>query len=566
MNILDQDFYYLNSLEIISEIQQRKEQIDLARPLDKELEQRIIQKLKLDWNYNSNSIEGNSLDYGETLAFIMHGVTAQGKPLKDYLDLRGHNDAISFLANLVKDNLIINETDIRNLHEILLVEPYDNWSIDQNGLKLPRRISLGKYKTNSNHVITATGETHFYASPEDTPILMSELVRWYNSSIEEKKLHPVIISSIFHHQFTAIHPFDDGNGRMSRLLMNLVMMQHGFPPIVIKSSDKNNYYLNLSQADGGVYEPFIKYISNNLLDSIGIYERAIAGEDIEEQSDLNKKLSLFKKKIESDKNYVSIKKNRQILKGYYSSSVEPMINKLYSTLDPFKDFFISKTELYYDNNSDKLNVQYENITTSILNIMENDVLSHNLHTYNLTNFKNKDNLFNICVYIYVYPADYELKVFVGYLVNFDIKHIFQSSRFYQLLQLSNGISKKYDKFIEEKEYNKILSKLGNDLYDLLEYIYEGKSFHTSDSIDEIFLRELIFNVFADKLNGILEINKILPSVKFIDTELQIEVSEYYRDDMIKFKEQMEIAIMKDLNRKYKFLQPIFIKIIFTEIF
>src|SRR5262249_11771745 len=113
--------------------------------------------------------------YGETVAFLMHGITAKGKPFKDYLDIRGHNEAIDYLLDLVKNKRDFTEVDIRNLHRIILVEPYEIDTISPSGLPSKKTIKLGEYKSLANHVKTATGEIHYYASPEETPAKMQEL-------------------------------------------------------------------------------------------------------------------------------------------------------------------------------------------------------------------------------------------------------------------------------------------------------------------------------------------------------------------------------------------------------
>ena len=107
--------------ELYARIDTAKAELDALRPLDREREERVMQKFRLWWTYHSNAIEGNKLTQGETEIFLMEGLTAKGKPFKDHLDLRGHNDAINFLLSLVKDNQPITESDIRGLHRILLV-------------------------------------------------------------------------------------------------------------------------------------------------------------------------------------------------------------------------------------------------------------------------------------------------------------------------------------------------------------------------------------------------------------------------------------------------------------
>eukprot|EP01037_Dinobryon_pediforme_P010218 gene10218-10288_t len=152
--------------DLLKEVDALKKQIDDLRPLSPDVEGRVMQKLRLDWNYHSNAIE------------------AKGKPLKDHLDIRGHNEAINFLLSIVKETRRISESDIRSLHKMILVEPYDVKAQTSDGLPTTKRITLGEYKTLPNHVQTATGETHYYSTPEETPAKMQELMEWYNETIQ----------------------------------------------------------------------------------------------------------------------------------------------------------------------------------------------------------------------------------------------------------------------------------------------------------------------------------------------------------------------------------------------
>jgi Fic family protein len=212
----------------IAKADELKSELDKKRPLKPDVEERVLQKLRLWWNYHSNAIEGNKYTLGETEVVVMHGLTAKGKPLKDYLDITGHNEAITYLLGLVRGEDRLTEAAIRKLHEILLIKPYEVAAVTPTGEPTKKLVKLGHYKTEPNHVQTGTGEIHYYASPEDTPALMHKLVSWYQSD-PFKKTHPIEVAAKFHHEFTAIHPFDDGNGRLSRLLMNLVLMKKGVP-------------------------------------------------------------------------------------------------------------------------------------------------------------------------------------------------------------------------------------------------------------------------------------------------------------------------------------------------
>ena len=254
--------------ELLQEVDALKKQIDDMRPLPEDVEDRIWQKLRLGWNYHSNAIEGNRLSYNETKAFLMEGTIAKDKPLKDHVDIRGHNEAINFVLSIEKETRPISEADIRNLHKMMLVEPYDIKTQTADGLPTTKRIALGEYKTLPNHVKTATGEIHYYSTPEETPAKMQELMEWYAEASANPEIHPVVIAALFHHRFVSIHPFDDGNGRLSRILMNLILMQNGFPPVIIIWSDSQDYYSLLGRADNDDFWPFVEYITGGVKDSL----------------------------------------------------------------------------------------------------------------------------------------------------------------------------------------------------------------------------------------------------------------------------------------------------------
>ncbi len=218
-----------------------KAQIDALRPINPEQEQRILQKFRLDWNYHSNAIEGNSLTLGETRAFLLEGLTAKGKPFKDHLDIRGHNELIHFLEGFVQRKEILSEAAIREMHKILLVEQYDVEAQTPDGQTTRKLVKLGEYKTEPNAVRSSTGEWIRYALPEDTAPKMAEMVAWYRQQAESRAEHPLLVAALFHHRFTNIHPFDDGNGRMARALMNLILMREGYPPVVIKDKQRQEY-------------------------------------------------------------------------------------------------------------------------------------------------------------------------------------------------------------------------------------------------------------------------------------------------------------------------------------
>lgn len=353
--------------DILQEVDALKKQIDDMRPLPEDVEGRVMQKLRLDWNYHSNAIEGNRLSYGETVAFLMEGITAKGKPLKDHLDIRGHNEAINFLLSIVKETRPISEADIRNLHQMILVEPYDVKAQTTDGLPTTKRITLGEYKVLPNHVKTATGETHYYATPEETPSKMQELMEWYNVASKNKDIHPVVLAALFHHKFVAIHPFDDGNGRLSRILMNLILMQKGFPPVVIKMDDRQNYYSLLSRADNGDSWPFIEYIVDALIASLQLYLKAANGGDIDEDEDIDKEIALFKMDLQSRIDLTDNKSSSSV-NEIINKEFRPLIQKVLNKSKEFDELFFTNSKFFryrfYKNN---------NPTSLKENIIENKI-------------------------------------------------------------------------------------------------------------------------------------------------------------------------------------------------
>jgi Fic family protein len=326
----------MNALE---EAEQLKAELDRLRPLDSEAEARIMQKFRLDWNYHSNNLEGNSLTYGETKALILFGITAQGKPLKDHFEITGHNEAINWILEIVKGETVLTESFIRQLHTLLLKESSYKEAQTADGKPTRRKIEVGKYKTQPNHVITVTGETFYFATPEETPAKMHDLIEWFRKEKENANVNPIILAALFHYRFIRIHPFDDGNGRVARILMNFILMQFGYPPVIIKTEDKENYYAVLRLADADELEPFIEYISQNLVRSLEIMIRGAKGESIEEADDLDKELALLERRLSNIGNHIQKFKTAESILEVFNNSIVPLVNTLADSTKKFNKFY-----------------------------------------------------------------------------------------------------------------------------------------------------------------------------------------------------------------------------------
>jgi Fic family protein len=323
--------------ELLAKIEALKAEIDQLRPLKPEVEHRIMQKFRLDWNYHSNAIEGNSLTLGETRAFLLEGLTASGKPLKDHVDIKGHNNLIGFLTLFIQRQEELTEADIREMHKILLHEPYETEAVTLEGRLVKKWVIPGKYKETQNFVRTGSGTIHQYALPEEVDPKMYEMLMWHRTELKKKELHPVVHAAFFHHRFLAIHPFDDGNGRLARILMNLILMRHGFPPVVIKLAEREPYVAALRQADGGESSTLVSFIAQNLLDSEVLYLRGARGESIEDSDDLDKAVALLKQELKNSPQPVEL--TTEVQRLFFKEKLTPLLNRIDKKLTQYDEFF-----------------------------------------------------------------------------------------------------------------------------------------------------------------------------------------------------------------------------------
>ena len=296
-------------------------------PMKPEYQQKLDKKFRLEFNYNSNHLEGNTLTYGETELLLIFGDTQGNHNLREYEEMKGHDVAIKLIEDLVADKEHpLTESFIKNLNTVILKEPFWKEAITANGQNTRRLIKIGNYKEHSNSARLPNGEMFNYASPGETPILMQELVDWYRT--EETVLHPVILAVMLHYKFVRIHPFDDGNGRIARLLMNYVLLKNNLPSVIIKSADKQNYLRALHLADVGNYESFIDYVAAQVVWSLEVSIKAAKGENIEEQDDWEKELQLLKKKIgQKDNSKIESKYSRENVEAIYENSIKPLAEK-----------------------------------------------------------------------------------------------------------------------------------------------------------------------------------------------------------------------------------------------
>jgi Fic family protein len=264
---------------LLEQIQVKLDELDSLRPIDPERMKVIMDKFYLEQDYNSNNIEGNSLTLQETRSLLLHDlVIGKAKRMRDYEEVKGHHKALIELENIIKEDRPITQSLIRSLNLTLLVSDYYRPSITPSGETVQRLIQAGVYKTHPNHVKTATGEIYKFAEPFEVPSRIDDLLNWLENS---KNLNIVELIAKFHHDFITIHPFDDGNGRTCRLLINLILQSNKYPPIWIPTEDKENYYNALRIADAGDVSVLEEYLGERLLVSMDLMIRGAKGEGLE---------------------------------------------------------------------------------------------------------------------------------------------------------------------------------------------------------------------------------------------------------------------------------------------
>ena len=234
----------------LNEIDQLVEVLKALPTITNENQQKLDKKFRLEFNYNSNHIEGNTLTYGETELLLIFDKTEGVHELREFEEMKAHDAAYKLIQDFAEDTeKPLTEAFIKQLNKLILVRPFWKEAITEDGQPTRRLIKVGEYKEYPNSVRLQNGEIFEYASPIDTPINMGELIQWYNNEAKKNELHPVELAALLHYKFVLIHPFDDGNGRISRLLMNYVLLKNNLPPVIIKTHDKKGYLNALNQAD-----------------------------------------------------------------------------------------------------------------------------------------------------------------------------------------------------------------------------------------------------------------------------------------------------------------------------
>jgi Fic family protein len=263
-----------------------------------EQKKKINYKFRLEWNFNSNSMEGNTLTIEETRSVMVGNITVNDKPLKDVLEMQGHDKVITEILRIGKGELRLSEKKIKEIHSGIMHEENPNL-----------KNKIGQWKDQANEIINSKGEKYLFVSPGEVPEKIHALLNKTNAAIDainankKNAPHPIDVAMEFHLEYLDIHPFYDGNGRTARIITNLILISLGYNPFWINEKDRAIYYNYISdiQGYGGSKDLFSEYCAGLIERSEQLVLNAIQDIDIEEEEDLHKEISILKRQLQGEK-------------------------------------------------------------------------------------------------------------------------------------------------------------------------------------------------------------------------------------------------------------------------
>lgn len=258
----------------LNRLTEKKQKLDKYRPLPEELVKNLEDWFRVELTYTSNAIEGNTLTRNETALVVEKGITVEGKTLKEHLEAINHAHALEFIKTLVgKKREQLSQKDILAIHGFVLAKIDDT--------------NAGRYRSIT---VRIAGSNVVMPNPIKVPKLMNGFEEWLHSP---NKDHLVKIAADAHYKLVSIHPFVDGNGRMARLLMNLLLMQKGYPPAFIRKEDRRRYINSIEQGQlGGSREDYYELIFEAVERSLDIYLEALEPKETKEGTKMNQLLQI----------------------------------------------------------------------------------------------------------------------------------------------------------------------------------------------------------------------------------------------------------------------------------
>ncbi|TRW22301.1 Fic family protein [Flavobacterium zepuense] len=441
-----------------------KEQIEQHGKLTPEQLNKINYKFRLEWNYNSNSMEGNTLTIEETRSVMVGNIVVDKKPYKDVAEMKGHDDVVTDILKIGKGELRLSETRIRKIHEDIIYEEDET-----------KREQVGKWKKTNNYIYNYKGERYDFIDYEEVPEKMHDLLNRTNAAIDaihhKKKNapHPLDVAFNFHLEYVNIHPFYDGNGRTARILSNLILISLGYPPFWITVKERDVYYNYLADIQNHWGSPDLlkEFLAEQILHSQELILHVIEGKDIEDEDDLDKEIDLWKRQFVK-KDSLEIKSN-SIITELYKSSFRPLFIAFLEKASRFDDQFNSKrvindVEARKSQSIESNNVQHFDDVIEA----ESNYLKISKEDINIYEIESVGTINSLRIYLYyngfkndgINTFSARAELYIG----FDEYKYFVSNNG-QRLQEKSSITKLYSEELTQDEINSIVKDTVSKLFE-----------------------------------------------------------------------------------------------------
>lgn len=322
--------------ELLHRIDELQARIVAAGPLSPDAKRKLDYRFRLDWNYHSNVMEGSSLTQQETRSIMMGNVTVSGKPIKDVLEMQGHDELITKLLGMAAGDIHLSESRIRETHKAIVHEDDP-----------AKQAQVGHWKLEDNFLHNFKGERFDFLPFTEVPEAMHKLLDWIKADIDriergaKEASHPALLAFRFHLAYVTIHPFHDGNGRTARIFCNLLLMRFGFPPVVIRVDEKETYnrYLAEVQAYGASPELFFSFMAERLIQAQEVVVDAIEGRSVEQPDDVDMELALFKQLVKAND---GPKKRRtpEDMAHVFRNTLRPLFELYLQEMGAFNELFL----------------------------------------------------------------------------------------------------------------------------------------------------------------------------------------------------------------------------------
>ncbi len=329
--------------ELLKKIDALQERISTAGPLSPEAKRKLDYRFRLDWNYHSNVMEGSQLTRQETRTIMMGNVTVEGKPIRDVLEMQGHDEVVRTLLGMASGELNLSEKRIKEIHKAIMHED------DPAKKDWP-----GNWKKHPNHIYNFKEERFDFTAPEDVPDAMHRLLDRTKAALEAIKRgdknapHPTVVAFDFQREYVTIHPFHDGNGRTARIFSNLLLLSFGYPPAIIKAEEQEKTAYNRLLAEVQVYgaspDLFNAFMAERLIRSQELVLEVLAGKDIDDADDLDKRLKLIDAQLErGDLGEIVRTRGRETTVALMNEWGLALIEKAIPTAQRFNKYFLDTT-------------------------------------------------------------------------------------------------------------------------------------------------------------------------------------------------------------------------------